>query len=150
MPRSTSTKAKPQPADSNLKCGRSKLTNRFAMVPTDGRSMWQRRYRDLVTLYVEDLGGPHRVSQAELSLIRRASTIQIQLEIMEAAFADGTANANALEIFGRASGNLRRIFQALQSMQSDDAFRKAKNVTPSLGEYLAALNEDEASGGVVQ
>jgi hypothetical protein len=58
-------------------------TGRRAFVVGDGNSRWARRYRDLTAAHVSDLGGVDLLSQAQLSLIRRASAIEVELEQME-------------------------------------------------------------------
>jgi hypothetical protein len=46
-----------------------------------------RRLRDLIADHASDLGGPDAISQAEKILVRRASMLTLQLELMEQAFA---------------------------------------------------------------
>jgi hypothetical protein len=55
----------------------------------DGRSAWARRWKDLILAHVTDLGGPKGLSEAEISLIRRASAMEIELEAMEARKSEG-------------------------------------------------------------
>jgi hypothetical protein len=64
---------------------RSKVTNGRALFDgdVDGRSAWARRLRDLIRLYVADLGGEDNVSAAEHSLARRAATLTLELELLE-------------------------------------------------------------------
>ena len=49
----------------------------------DDRSAWARRYRDLIFAHTSDLGGASAVSEAQAALIRRAATLQIELELLE-------------------------------------------------------------------
>jgi hypothetical protein len=49
----------------------------------DGRTLWSRRMRELIALHVSDAGGEDRISEAERSLIRRASVLTVQLEQLE-------------------------------------------------------------------
>jgi hypothetical protein len=63
---------------------RSAVTSgRKLFVDGDPNSAWSRRYHDLVGGHVSDLGGKDRLSEAQLSLIRRASAIELELEQME-------------------------------------------------------------------
>lgn len=48
----------------------------------DGRTAWSRRFRDLIEAHTADLGG--HPPEAEASLIRRASALEVQLEQLEA------------------------------------------------------------------
>ena len=64
--------------------GKSRITNGKELLPSvDGRSIWARRFRDLISLHASDLGGTDCLSQAELSLIRRAAALTVELEHME-------------------------------------------------------------------
>jgi hypothetical protein len=38
----------------------------------DGRSLWVRRFKDVIASHIADLGGPNNCSAAERSIIRRA------------------------------------------------------------------------------
>jgi hypothetical protein len=96
-----------------------------------------RRLRDLCSDHTSDLGGEARLSAAELVLIRRASMLTLQLELMEQRFAqndDGRATAEQLQEYGRATNTLRRVWEAL-GLQ-----RRAKDITPDrTGELIDAL-----------
>lgn len=92
----------------------SRITNGSALLlNVDGRTGWARRLRDLVALHLADLGGEGAVSEAEKSLIRRAATLTVELERMEVQFAtDGAADPDALDLYSRTAGNLRRLLEA--------------------------------------
>jgi hypothetical protein len=64
---------------------RSRVTNGSALFVEKGddRSAWARRYRDLIFAHTSDLGGAAAVSEAQSALIRRAATLQIELELLE-------------------------------------------------------------------
>jgi hypothetical protein len=95
--------------------------------------MWARRLRDLIEQHVADLGGNEAVSAAERSIVRRAATLTVELERMEAAFAlAGAASPQDLDLYQRTAGNLRRLLESL-GLQ-----RRARDVTPDLKTYLAA------------
>ena len=49
----------------------------------DARSAWAMRWKDLTLAHASDLGGPESLSEAQISLIRRASAIECELEGME-------------------------------------------------------------------
>jgi hypothetical protein len=53
----------------------------------DGRSVWVRRCTDVIAAYIADLGGADNCSAAERSIIRRASTLTVELERFEVKFA---------------------------------------------------------------
>ena len=125
--------------------GRSKITNGSALLPgIDGRSAWVRRCKDVIALHLSDLGGYDNTSAAERSIVRRASTLTVELERLEAKFATaGAADAGDLEIYQRCANSLRRLLEAV-GLQ-----RRPRDVTPSLSEYLAQL-EDPASREAAQ
>src|SRR5215813_6447696 len=86
---------------------RSAVTNgRRLFVDGDGNSAWSRRYRDLVTGHISDMGGPDCLSEAQLSLIRRASAIECELEQMEGRLSMG--EPVDIDVFARVTGHLRR------------------------------------------
>lgn len=119
---------------------RSALTNGSALLPgVDGRSAWVRRCRDLIDLHLNDLGGADRVSEAERSIVRRAATLTVQLERMEAAFAvAGIVDRETLDAYQRAAGSLRRL---LESVGLD---RRPRDVTPDLADYIVAKPAEPA------
>lgn len=105
----------------------SRITNGSALLPgnVDGRSTWVRRCKDLIALHTTDLGGPENISVAELSLIRRAAALTVELEMMEASWAEaGQATPAQLDLYSRTAGNLRRLLETLGLK------RRAKDVTP--------------------
>lgn len=91
---------------------RSRVTNkRRSFVDGDGNSAWARRWRDLIELHVADLGPAEALSEAQLSLIRRVATIEIELEAAEGRLSKG--EDVDLDAYTRASGHLRRILETL-------------------------------------
>jgi hypothetical protein len=51
----------------------------------DGRSAWARRWKDLIFAHASDLGPPETLSEAQISIIRRVSAMECELESMEGA-----------------------------------------------------------------
>jgi hypothetical protein len=45
-----------------------------------GTSAWSRRYADLIAGHASDMGGPEMLSEAQLSLIRRAVTLEVAFD----------------------------------------------------------------------
>jgi hypothetical protein len=111
---------------------RSRITN-GSLLPSvaDGRSAWVRRAKDLIAEHLSDLGSVENTSAAERSLVRRVSVMEVELEMLEAKFAQaGHANNDDLDLYQRTTGNLRRVLETLGLR------RRAKDVTPSLGDIL--------------
>jgi hypothetical protein len=82
--------------------------------------------------HVSDLGGPDNLSTAELVLVKRASMLTLQLEMLECKFAeqDGMASSAQLNDFQRCVNTCRRTLEALGLR------RRPKTVGPTLGELL--------------
>jgi hypothetical protein len=79
---------------------RSALTNGSDLLggDVDHRAAWVRRLRDIIQGHVADAGGIDLLSTAEQSIVRRAAMLELQLEMLETAFAenDGMASADQL------------------------------------------------------
>jgi hypothetical protein len=89
-----------------------------------------RRFRDLVEAIGNDLGGVDHLSEGQKQLIRRAATLSIMAEAMEA---DAVRN---LAFDGEAYGVLcDRLGRCLQRLGLE---RKPRDVTPDLKSYLEA------------
>lgn len=95
--------------------GRSKVTNGKVLIAgVDGRSPWVRRCKDIIASHLSDLGGAENTSAAERSIIRRASTLTVELERLEAKFAAAEAASDSdLDLYQRTAGNLRRLLEAI-------------------------------------
>jgi hypothetical protein len=51
---------------------RSRVTNGRDLLPNiDHRTLWVRRFRDVLALHLSDLGGEDSVSEAEKAIVRR-------------------------------------------------------------------------------
>jgi hypothetical protein len=110
---------------------RARVTNHRTLLPDlDGRTSAARRFRDLVSSYIADQGGLDRCSEVKLGLMRRLAAIVVQAEHLEARMVNGEA-VDIATLCTLASTTVR-ISQRL------GLERRARNVTPSLGQYLAA------------
>jgi hypothetical protein len=122
---------------------RSAVTNRTAILPgVDGRSTWVRRLKDLMALHEADLGGADRASEAEKSIIRRASAMTCELERLELKFAQASAagqepSVTDIDLYFRGANSLRRL------LESVGLKRVPKDVTPSVSEYLQRIERAE-------
>jgi hypothetical protein len=113
------------------KTRRSAVTNgKRQYVDGDGNSAWTRRYADLVRGHMADLGGGDVLSEAEIGLIKRASTLEVELERMEGRLSKG--ETIDLDLYGRSLNTLRRTLESLGLK------RVARDITPDANSYLAA------------
>jgi hypothetical protein len=126
-------------ADPNLDIARVKRRPRSAVtsgrklfVEGDPNSAWSRRYSDLVNHHVQDIScglGRNVLSEAQLSLIRRASAIECELERLDALLSVG--EEINLDEYGRATSHLRRLFEVL------GVERKPRDVSLTLNQIQA-------------
>lgn len=107
----------------------SKIANGSALFAgADHRSVWARRFGEILGQVLQDLGGRDAVSEAQLQLARRAATICVESERLEAQAAEG--HEIDLDLFGTLTDRLGRTFARLGIR------RQARDCTPSLGTYL--------------
>lgn len=70
---------------------RTRLSNGkqlFLESSVDGRSLIARRFRDLQSDIISDLGGASEISEAEMALVRRAVTLIVYCEMFESRMAE--------------------------------------------------------------
>ncbi len=118
------------PLASRQRAHRSNGTRLFCVDGLDGRSQTALRFRDLVEGMGNDLGGSDRLSEGQKQLIRRAATLSVMSESVEADFIRNLAFDS--EAYGVLCDRLGRCLQRL------GLERKPRDVTPSLSAYLAA------------
>ena len=94
----------------------------------NGRSPWTRRWRDLIEEHAADLGGAETLSVAQRSLIRRAATLEVELEAVEGRLSEG--KSADLAAFAAVTGHLRRVLETL------GIARRPRDVTPPLSYFL--------------
>jgi len=91
---------------------RSAITSgRQLFVNGDPNSAWTRRYDDLIQAHHADLGGASELSEAQVSLVRRAAAIEVELEKLDARLSRG--EPIDLDAYARVSGHLRRLWETL-------------------------------------
>lgn len=131
--RRNSTSPSPGRTDHSSIFNRAQVTNGKTLLPgVDGRSIWARRFRDIVHLYASDQGGEDSLGEGRRSLIRRVACLQCELELLETRFAlAGGAEAGDLDLYQRTAGNLRRLLDAL-------GLDRVPRDVSSLGDILSA------------
>jgi hypothetical protein len=114
------------------KKARSAVSNGTKLLMADGRSPWARRFRDICADHCADLGGFENLSAAEIAIIKRAATLQVELEAQEARLASGEApNGFSLVEFAQVANGLRRLLETVGIK------RVARDVTPNLNDLVA-------------
>jgi len=86
-------------------------TRMFIDSHADGRSAWARRWNDLVLMHAADLGGFDMLSEAQISIYKRAATLECELESMEGRKSAGMPVD--IEVYGRISGRLCRLLELI-------------------------------------
>ena len=121
---------------------RSKITNGAVLFSSDlidGRSAMSRRFRDILSAIIGDLGGSDRLSEAQRQLARRVALMSIQCEAMEEKLIAG--QSIDLDLYGTLSDRIGRACSRLGIR------RVPLNITPSpLAEHFArpATSKEEA------
>ena len=90
-------------------------------------------FHDLIPGHIADGGGIDLMSTAEQSIVRRASMLELQMEMLETRFADndGVATAEQLLLYQRTANSTRRLLELVGLR------RRPKDITGlSLGEVL--------------
>ncbi len=116
---------------------RTPVANGNKLLLADGRSMWSKRFREICAAHCQDLGGFEHLSQAELAIIKRAATLQVELEAKEAALADGIGKIDLAE-FAQVSNGMRRLLETVGIK------RVPRDVTPTLRDLMQANEEKES------
>jgi len=111
--------------------GRSRITNGSAVLEgIDGRSATARRFRDVLTQIVSDLGGSDRLSEGQRQLARRCAMLSVECEKLESR---GVAGGEIdLEAYNALTNTLGRAFQRL-------GLKRVPKDVPTLAEHLARL-----------
>ena len=116
---------------------KSRVSNGTEILPgVDGRSLVARRYRDITSAVIADQGGLARMSEARQQLIRRFAAAAVIAEQIEAKLANGEA-VNIQE-HALLSSTLTRLATRI------GIDRRMRNITPSLQEYLAMKDQEDA------
>ena len=129
--------ADPRPVERRSSKQRSRMTNGTALLPdVDGRSAIARRFKDITSGILADQGGADQCSESRLQLVRRFAAAAVLAEQMESRLANG----EQIDIQEHAllCSTLTRLAQRI------GIERRARDVTPSLSEYLAARYPKDA------
>jgi hypothetical protein len=124
---------------------RSAVTSgRKLFVEGNPNSAWSRRYFDLCSHHIQDISrglGQGVLSEAQLSLIKRASSIECELERLDSCLSRGEP-VNLSE-YGRAASHLRRIFEVLGVERKP---RDVRDITPLSQATWSPMQEITAEG----
>jgi hypothetical protein len=117
---------------------RSRVTNHQDLLPgVKGTSSAARRFRDLVGAFVTDMAGLDQCSEIKLGLLRRLAAVTVQAEMLEARMVNGEV-VDVATLCTLASTTVRLATRL-------GLERRARNVTPTLSEYLAGLRANKGA-----
>lgn len=107
----------------------------LALPGVDGRELWPRQANKTYSAIVQHCGGPESITEIEALTARRVSVMEAELRCLELKFAalrsEGRAPTLAdIDLYSRLANSQHRLNTAL------GIERRAKDITPSLGEYL--------------
>jgi hypothetical protein len=128
-----------EPIVGRLRAHRSSVSNGsrlFAVAGLDGRTQTARRFRDLIEEISNDLGGSDRLSEGQRQLIRRAASLSIMAESIEADMARDMAFD--VTVYGTIADRLRRLFETL------GLERQTRDVTDDIDIVLARVAKRKA------
>jgi hypothetical protein len=116
--------------------GRSGVTNGSqVLLGGDLRKRTAKRFRDILSAVVSDLGGVEVLTEGKRQLARRAALMSVTCEELETrALAQGSDID--LDQYGQLSDRIGRCFQRLGLK------RVSRNVTPSIAEVSASFGAD--------
>jgi hypothetical protein len=119
---------------------RSATTNgKRTFVVGNGRGAWARRWRDLQSLYTNDIGDENSLSEFQFGLISTAATLRCELERMEGELSLGKSIDT--DTYGRIAGHYRRIVATLGIQR-----RNMREINPpSVESYLAHVAKQKQS-----
>jgi hypothetical protein len=107
----------------------------------DVRMPWPRRFKDLYHRHLSDLGGLDATSEAQQSLCRRATVMEIELERIEAKLAvQSNPSDKTIDLYQRTAGGLRRL------LESRGSKRVARDVSPSLNKLMDEAKATRGAG----
>jgi hypothetical protein len=139
--RSAPIKARKPPSQRKLKerspLARSRVSNGRDVLPgVDGRTEIARRFYDICQALIADQAGLDRCSEVRLQLIRRFAATACVAEEMEARLASG----ESIDI-----GQHAQLCSSLVRLAPRIGLnRKAREIVPSLAEYITVDDEDAA------
>jgi hypothetical protein len=111
----------------------------------DGRSAWARRWGDLVVMHAADLGGFELLSEAQISICKRVSTLECELESLEGRKSAGMPVD--IEVYGRIASRLCRMLELIGIKRLTKPLDPTSDLAKALEAYPAKPIDDDGDGG---
>ena len=108
----------------------------------DGRSAWAKRWADLIVAHVNDLGGIEMISEAQLSICRRAGALECELESIEARMS--ASQPFDIELYARLARTLCRLLALVGIRRLTKPLDPTSELARALNGYASEpVDEDE-------
>jgi hypothetical protein len=128
------------PNSSQVTAGRRMFVDQLG----DGRSAWAKRWADLIVAHVNDLGGIETISEAQLSICRRAGALECELESIEARMS--SSQPFDIELYAKLARTLCRLLQLVGIKRLTKPLDPMSELAQALNGYAgepAGEDEDE-------
>ena len=109
----------------------------------DGRGAWTHRWKTLVAAHATDLGG-EGLSEAQISICRRAATMEIALEQIEARMSEG--QDIDLDQYGRSASRLCRMLELVGIKRQARPIDPLSELAKALEAYPSEPIDDDDDG----
>jgi hypothetical protein len=103
--KSSANRRQPAAEPQRRSAQKSRVTNGALFLTGKGTSVYARRFADILSSVVSDLGGPSELSEGQRQIARRAAALSLACERLEEALCTGVSSA-AEEAFTEAAGGL--------------------------------------------
>jgi len=100
-----------------------------------------REWSDLIFAHTNDLGSAETLSEAQISICRRAATLECELEAMEGRMSAG--RPIEIEVYGRLCGRLCRLFEMIGVRRVTRAPDPLNDLAWAFAVGARALDDDE-------
>jgi hypothetical protein len=108
----------------------------------DGRTVWARRWSDLTLMHAADLGGLDMLSEAQLSICKRAAALECELESMEGHMSTG--QPVDINIYARLVRTLCRLLELVGVKRLTKPLDPTVELAKALERYAGEpVDEDE-------
>jgi hypothetical protein len=107
----------------------------------DGRTAWARRWIDLIVAHTNDLGGLEMLSEAQISICRRVSAMECELEAMEGRMSAG--QPIDVGVYARLTGVLARLLELVGIKGRAKPLDPQSELVRALGAYAGEPIDDD-------
>jgi hypothetical protein len=110
----------------------------------NGRSPWAMRWNDLILAHVNDLGGSETLSEAQISICRRAAAMECELEAMEGRMSAG--GSVDVGVYSRLAIRLCRLLELIGIKRRTRPIDPYQDLAKALEAYPARAIDGEGDG----